>query len=469
MRTCAIFVGAFVLATAAVALHAADGALDTSFGTGGKVRLAQASNDHVAWTPTGVAVQSTGKIVISGWKNNGFDHCFLVRLNTNGTLDTTFSNANNLPGGYAGFSSCKYFGVAVTPDDKIVAAGLNEGQTINSGLVSRFNADGTNDSTFAGGSAAAFLYPASGDPAIELSGLTFDLAGNIIVSGTYTRASGSSNFYLARVLADGSNYLYATYSFPGGATVHDIANDVAIDTDGSYFLVGTATSSAGDTDCALAHFKYNGVAIVLDATFGGSDPGITIARNYGGDNNDYCFSFAIQPPSGLLVLGGQSTAALGITWQVAAVTSQNPTGTNTQNTTQTFWYDQSTSPVSGQVDTIKKVLVQPYDHRIVMVGSGPNHASSPSTGYDFGVSRLFAPSVIDTSFGTNGFALYDVGSTSTSVNTNQIGGAVFDHGKLIIVGTAQDATAGTDIVAVRLKGFDGIFKNGFEGTFIVAF
>ena len=33
---------------------------------------------------------------------------------------------------------------------------------------------------------------------------------------------------------------------------------------------------------------------------------------------------------------------------------------------------------------------------------------------------------------------------------------------LIVVGTADDAQGGTDIVALRLAPFDGIFRNGFE-------
>jgi len=84
------------------------------------------------------------------------------------------------------------------------------------------------------------------------------------------------------------------------------------------------------------------------------------------------------------------------------------------------------------------------------------------TGIDIGVARFAGPSILDGSFGTSGFALYDVGS-GVNPNTNHATSAVLWHDRLIIVGTAEDGNGGTDIVALRLAPFDGIFKDGFQG------
>src|SRR5689334_17341233 len=82
---------------------ATDGDLDPGFGSGGKVLLPQAGGYHGTWMPTDVAVQSTGKIIISGWTDQGLADCFVLRLNVDGTLDTSFGGGNGFQPGYAGY------------------------------------------------------------------------------------------------------------------------------------------------------------------------------------------------------------------------------------------------------------------------------------------------------------------------------------------------------------------------------
>ncbi len=442
---------------------AADGALDLSFGAGtGKVQLPQAGGYQGTWQATDVAVQSTGKIIVSGWTDEGFTNCFVLRLNVDGSLDTGFGGGNGFVPGYAGFGNCRYTSVAVRGDDRIVAAGYGIDYNPTPGIVEQFSADGVPDDTF-GGFGSVFLGPAGGDSAVVVNRLVLDAAGNAIASGVYTHGNGNNDIYVARIVADGSSAVQASYGFATQPGYSDIGYDLAIAADGSYYLGGTATSGAGDLDCAIVHYLFDGNALVPDATFVGTPntAGITIAENYGGNNNDYCLALAVQPPYGTLVLGGQSTAVLGITWQVADVITQPASGLPNQRVSHSFWYDQSTPPVAGQVDTVNRVLVEPYDSKVVLIGSGPNHASNPATSTDFGVLRLSAPSTPDTLFGSNGFALYDVGS-NPNANPNRASSGVFSHGRLIIVGSAQDAQVGTDIALVRLAAFDGIFRNGFD-------
>ena len=78
-----------LIAVGAHPVVAADGDLDTSFGTGGKVTTEVGSDDY-AWS---VAIQSDGKIVLAGESNNGSNKDFaLVRYNTDGSLDTSFDS-----------------------------------------------------------------------------------------------------------------------------------------------------------------------------------------------------------------------------------------------------------------------------------------------------------------------------------------------------------------------------------------
>ena len=457
-----VLIGCLLCATPLLAA-AVDGDLDTTFGSGGKVRLAQAGGYHGTWMPTDVAVQSSGKIIVAGWTDQGLTDCFVLRLNADGMLDTTFGGGNGFPLGYAGFGNCKYTGVAVRSDDKIVAGGPGVGYTPTISLIERFTANGSADASF-NTYGAVDLLPSSGDPALVVNRLALDGAGNIVAVGGYTESSGSNDFYIARVTADGTaqtSVHYNTYFSGGSSPNSDIAYDLALAQDGSYYVAGTTKSSAGDQNCALSHNYYDTIAdaILADGTFGGSSS-LSIALNYGSDNNDYCLALAVQPPAGTLVLGGQSTAQFASTiWQTATVVSVSADGS--MHSDHVFGYDQSSPPVNGRGDTVRRVIVEPYDHRFLAIGDGPNYASG-TTGIDFGVARFSGPSTPDGSFGTNGFALYDVGS-GVNPNTNHATSAVLWHDRLIIVGTAEDDSGGTDIVALRLAPFDGIFKDGFDG------
>ena len=431
---------------------AADGDLDPTFGSGGKVRITYGNVQ-----PGDIVEQSSGNLVLAG-RRTDLNNLSLVPLSASGAVT-----------GYVGIScsaACTFASVVTRPDDRIVGGGTDG---VN-GVVMQFTANYpfAFDPAFHGTGELRLLPDTAGD-AIEIKRIALDSSGNVIAAGDYYHAgTGDDDFYIARISADGSSVASAKYSFATAATNQDVAYDLALVADGSYYLAGTATSSAGDLDCAIAHFLYDGNALQPDATFSGvpNTAGMTIALNYGSgtsDDNDNCLALAIQPPYGDLILGGQADAFIAFAWNVGFVITQPPSGLPNQRVTHTFWYDQSSPPQSGQVDTVKRVLIEPYDQRVLLVGDGPDRTAG--TSQDFGVLRLSGPSTPDTSFGSGGFALYDVGS-GMNANPNHAVSAVMTSRGLVIVGTAQNDTAGIDVALVRLAPFDGIFKNGFEGLAI---
>lgn len=460
MKPISVCLTAALAAFSRTSAVAADGALDPTFGGGtGKVQLPQDGGYEGTWQATDVAVQSTGKLIVSGWTTRDAYECFVLRLNVDGSLDTTFGGGNGFSPGYAGYGNCEYTGVAVRSDDTIVTSGFGVGYAMTPGFIAEFSADGQPIAAF-GSEGSVFLEPADGDNAIVLNRIAIDAAGDTIAAGTYVAAAGSA-FFIARVPANGSGSTFDTTTYSFGGSSDSTGQDLAIAPDGTFYVAGT-TDVDPSLDCALAHFRFDGTALQPDASLGSpAAPGVTIAVDFGGDDADYCLALAAQR-NGTLVLGGQSSAEFGgISWNVADVITQPADGLPDQRVIHSFWYDQSTSPQSGQTDTVNRVLIEPYDGKVVLVGSGPNHASSPATSVDFGVVRLSGPSTPDTSFGTNGFALYDVGS-SLNPNPNYAASAVFAHSRLVIVGNAQDAQAGTDIAVIRLAPFDGIFRDGFD-------
>ena len=95
-----------------------DGSLDTSFGGTGKVIIPVGNSGDYA---NSVAIQSDGKIVAAGESFTNTDTEFaVVRVNSNGSLDTTFNGTGKVVTDTIGNSAAT---VAIQADGKIVAAG----------------------------------------------------------------------------------------------------------------------------------------------------------------------------------------------------------------------------------------------------------------------------------------------------------------------------------------------------------
>ncbi|MFM7739124.1 MAG: delta-60 repeat domain-containing protein, partial [Planctomycetota bacterium] len=104
----------------ALVRYNADGSLDTSFGTGGKVTTPVGTSDDFGFS---VTLQPDGKIVVAGqaWGGSSWDFA-LVRYNADGSLDTTFGTAGKVTTP-VGTGSDYGFSVTIQPDGKIVLAG----------------------------------------------------------------------------------------------------------------------------------------------------------------------------------------------------------------------------------------------------------------------------------------------------------------------------------------------------------
>ena len=125
----------------------ADGSLDASFGSGGKVVTYGFAGEG---GPRAVTVQSDGKIVVAGYKRDNSWDFLTVRYNTNGTLDNSFgtggkvetSLADNLFGADA---------VVIQSDGKIIAAGNGSDGTSQGFALTRYQTDGSLDISFGTG------------------------------------------------------------------------------------------------------------------------------------------------------------------------------------------------------------------------------------------------------------------------------------------------------------------------------
>lgn len=102
-----------------------DGSLDLTFGTGGKAIIPSAF-------PSSLALQADGKILVGGSKVVGttgespINDFFIGRLNSNGSLDTTFNGTGTLVLDLRGGNNDIAYSVKIQPDGKIVLGGTSE-------------------------------------------------------------------------------------------------------------------------------------------------------------------------------------------------------------------------------------------------------------------------------------------------------------------------------------------------------
>lgn len=125
----------------ALTRYNADGSLDNSFGSAGTLAFNRGSSTENYWD---VTVQSDDKIIISGDYNNSFS---IYRYNADGSPDTSFSGDGHVDIDISSSGSERGYAVAVQPDDKVVVGGLGAGGDF---ALVRINANGSYDTSFSG-------------------------------------------------------------------------------------------------------------------------------------------------------------------------------------------------------------------------------------------------------------------------------------------------------------------------------
>jgi uncharacterized delta-60 repeat protein len=154
--------GGSMLANFAAVQLLPNGALDTSFGAGGRAVVSFTGADR-AWS---VLLQPDGRIVLAGQGGGNSSQSILMmaRFNPNGTPDTSFGSGGrvttNLSGGYETLHD-----VVRTSDGKYLALGKTgqTGPTSNphNWLLARYNTNGSLDTSF--GTSGYLTYEFGGD------------------------------------------------------------------------------------------------------------------------------------------------------------------------------------------------------------------------------------------------------------------------------------------------------------------
>src|ERR1051325_1633392 len=146
----------------------ANGTLDTSFGAGGLAQIDIAQGDEFAYD---VAIQPDGKILacgryVSDPTANQIGDFLLVRLNANGSLDTTFGTGGKVTTDFFDFYSSRGYAqsIALLPDGRILLCGAvftqdQSNQYHKTFALAQYNPDGSLDTGFGTGGKSAHYFP----------------------------------------------------------------------------------------------------------------------------------------------------------------------------------------------------------------------------------------------------------------------------------------------------------------------
>lgn len=186
---------ALVALAAPPAANAAPGDLDPSFGSGGQVRLLESNEESFAQA---VAVQPDGKIVVAG---SDHGNAVVLRLLPNGALDPSFGSGGKVTTTVSAEFSA-FQAVTIQPDGKIVAVGAAKGAVDRDFLFARYSTDGVPDGGFGGGDGVELVpVGAEGDDA---KAVAIGAGGRIVATGEAGQSMGNHAAGIVVLLSSGA-------------------------------------------------------------------------------------------------------------------------------------------------------------------------------------------------------------------------------------------------------------------------
>ncbi len=191
-----------------------DGSLDSSFDGDGRILHPIAGTFDDGWA---LALQPDGKVVIAGGCFvGGLSKFCAIRLNANGSLDTSFDGDGKVIVSFGAFSDAYARGVATQPDGKIVLGGSCSGAGYDF-CVARLNDDGSLDQSFSGdGLQTAPVDPFTGND--NVTGLALQSDGKILLTG-YCGSGVANDFCFARFQGDANGERSCSMDIDGDGVV----------------------------------------------------------------------------------------------------------------------------------------------------------------------------------------------------------------------------------------------------------
>lgn len=271
-----------------------DGALDPSFGTGGRVVTPVGNGSDEAYT---VALQADGKIVVAGGSSQGASGIdfVLLRYNADGSLDAGFGTGGKVTTSF-GNQTDRAHAVIIQSDNRIVVGGeTTQGASGVDFAMARYLGDGSLDASFgtSGRVITSLKNDASGEHVYALALQTIANVEHIVAVG------GEGDFMAARYTPAGT----LDPSFGTGGRIIGLFNATIGAAHGVLVTPDNKLVIAGQTGNhhSLVRLSENGV---LDTTFGVGGRVVTAVNpaNWDGARG------VVRQADGKLVTGGWAYA-----------------------------------------------------------------------------------------------------------------------------------------------------------------
>ncbi|MGE3842572.1 MAG: hypothetical protein AB7I50_13385 [Vicinamibacterales bacterium] len=406
------------VSTFAVSRVNPDGSLDSTFGSGGRLLVPAFVTQAVA---TAVALQPDGKIVVAGYRvlATGDDFA-VVRVNSNGTLDTSFDADGKQTIDFG--ATDRAGAVAIQPDGKIVVVGGRAGASslVTDVAVARLDVNGALDPGFANTGARTYDFQGSETAAA----VALDDEGRIVVAGS-------------------SNILFGTLGLVVRLTRAGKL-DTTFDGDGFVFAaIETLTSVAVQIDGAIVAGGGPGFQLVRFTASGVPDTG------FGTDGYQKVGSLTGTQTTGLVLLHNGKVVLGGTESGKPAIAVFNANGTPDT----AIASDGRRAFALGGVKEARGLAVQP-DGQLVLVGYGDTGSIVEPGDSDFAILRIGADPPLDLTFDKDGRQTTDFGETGGAY-----GATLQPDGKLIVVG--YESVSGDTVIARYSD--DGSLDGSFDG------
>lgn len=417
--------------------------LDTTFGINGQIST---TFDIGLNQSQSAGIAADGKIMVVGKSTLtevGNSDFAIARYSANGILDTSLDNDGKITSAFEKGND-QLVHLLILPDDKFITIGTSAYRQSNNStykdiILSRYNADGTLDSSFG---ISGKMISVFGQNFNYVTTAALQTNGKVIVGNAYYNLTLDNFFHyeLIRYNADGS--LDTLFGANGKVILAIEPSSILIQPNGKIIVGATDTTNTANAGYNIIRFTADGT---LDTSF--DTDGIAVV-SFG---NFYYgkMSVLIQPDEKIIVTGSAS----------------NP---NVFNDAPVFVAARINS--NGSLDTSfgtdGKVATLINDNCFAYGGFIQSDGTILTAGISFGGGNIYFSSVrytsngiIDTNYGTNGMVSENLAFDYRIINNILLQ----PDGKFLVALSKYNQTPNSYDFKIRRFNPDGTFDNDFGG------
>jgi uncharacterized delta-60 repeat protein len=242
----------------------ADGTPDPNFGGDGTV--VTSFGDSTTELFNHLALRSDGKIYASGNRTiGGVTNSLIVRYSAEGVLETDFGDAGRVNVNFVG-SQDRVGEILPAANKKLLVAGnnLKNSGTLDDAFIVRLNSDGSLDTSFGTSGIVTFDIGSTFNSAEQM---VTDSSGNIYVVSTVTTSGALSTVQLRKYTPDGQPYApfgtFGSATYTSGGIINSLSSvtDLKLTPGGRLLMYGRTTGTTSAVDVYVISFDPSSGAI----------------------------------------------------------------------------------------------------------------------------------------------------------------------------------------------------------------